>query len=124
MRIAGLIGIARALGGAVELARKVAASMPPRAPAPPPPPPPRTPPTGEEFSSIEAPQLASADPVVSAIVSDLLMRSAIGMSHYSAGLERKDLDVRGWLEFAYEEHLAAANYLKRAIMEFDASHHG
>ncbi|MCZ8100606.1 MAG: hypothetical protein O9972_22185 [Burkholderiales bacterium] len=59
------------------------------------------------------------DAVVDAVRSDLLRRSQIGIKKYGVTLERKDLSLRDWLQHAYEEHLDAANYLKRAIMEID-----
>lgn len=61
------------------------------------------------------------DPVVEAVREDLLRRSQIGIEKYGTTLARKDLNLRDWLQHAYEEHLDAANYLKRAIMEIDAT---
>jgi hypothetical protein len=59
------------------------------------------------------------DPVVEAVRDDLLRRSQIGIEKYGTMLDRKDLDLRAWLQHAYEETLDQANYLKRAIMEID-----
>lgn len=59
------------------------------------------------------------DRVVEAVRQDLLSRSQTGIAKYGVTLERNDLNLRDWLQHAYEEHLDAANYLKRAIMEID-----
>jgi len=59
------------------------------------------------------------DLVVEAVRDDLLRRSQIGIAKYGVTLERTDLNLRDWLQHAYEEHLDAANYLRRAIMEMD-----
>jgi len=59
------------------------------------------------------------DAVVEAVRDDLLRRSQIGIKKYGVTLERNDLNLRDWLQHAYEEHLDAANYLKRAIIELD-----
>ncbi|MFC5509332.1 hypothetical protein [Bosea massiliensis] len=61
------------------------------------------------------------DAVVEAVREDLLRRSQVGIAKYGVTLERKDLNLRDWLQHAYEEHLDAANYLKRAILEIDAA---
>lgn len=59
------------------------------------------------------------DPIVEAVRADLLQRSQVGIAKYGVTLARTDLSLRDWLQHAYEEHLDAANYLKRAIMEID-----
>lgn len=59
------------------------------------------------------------DPIVAAVCDDLQRRSQVGIAKYGVMLDRTDLDLRAWLQHAYEEHLDAANYLKRAIMEID-----
>ena len=59
------------------------------------------------------------DSVVEAVRSDLLNRSQIGVAKYGTTLDRTDLNLRDWLQHAYEETLDQANYLKRAIMELD-----
>jgi hypothetical protein len=61
------------------------------------------------------------DPVVEAVRADLLQRSQVGVQKYGVTLARTDLSLRDWLQHAYEEHLDAANYLKRAIMEIDSA---
>lgn len=59
------------------------------------------------------------DTVVAAVRADLLRRSELGIAKYGVTLDRTDLNLRDWLQHAYEERLDAANYLKRAIMELE-----
>lgn len=59
------------------------------------------------------------DAVVEAVRADLLRRSQFGIAKYGVTLERTDLNLRDWLQHAYEECLDQANYLKRSIMEID-----
>lgn len=63
---------------------------------------------------------APVDPIVEAVRADLLRRSQLGIAKYGVTLARADLKLRDWLQHAYEEHLDAANYLKRAIVELEA----
>ncbi|MGG3810936.1 hypothetical protein ABEV34_04705 [Methylorubrum rhodesianum] len=65
--------------------------------------------------------MSTVDPVVEAVRADLLSRSQVGIAKYGVTLARTDLSLRDWLQHAYEEHLDAANYLKRAILEIDAA---
>lgn len=60
------------------------------------------------------------DAVVEAVRNDLLLRSRLGLDKYTIGIDRSNLDLRGWLQHTYEEVLDTANYLKRAIIELDA----
>jgi len=59
------------------------------------------------------------DSVVEAVRADLLRRSQFGIAKYGATLDRTDLNLRDWLQHAYEECLDQANYLKRSIMDID-----
>lgn len=59
------------------------------------------------------------DPIIEAVREDLLQRSQVGLTKYGTALDRTDLKLRDWLQHAYEEHLDAAAYLKRAIVEID-----
>lgn len=59
------------------------------------------------------------DKVVEAVRRDLLNRSETGIRKYGMSLEREDLNLRDWLQHAYEECLDQANYLKRAIIEIN-----
>jgi hypothetical protein len=60
------------------------------------------------------------DAIVEAVRQDLLERSQTGVKKYGVTLEREDLDLKDWLQHAYEETLDQANYLKRAILEIEA----
>lgn len=58
-------------------------------------------------------------PITEAVRADLLARSAAGFAKYGTTLARTDLDLRAWLQHAYEECLDQAQYLRRAIAEID-----
>ena len=57
------------------------------------------------------------DTVVAEVRKDLRERSELGIEKYGVTLDRKDIDLKGWLQNAYEETLDKALYLKRAIRE-------
>jgi len=59
------------------------------------------------------------DTVVRAVRQDLLDRSNLGIDKYNNTLDRTDIDLKGWLQHAYEECLDQANYLKRSIIEIE-----
>ena len=59
------------------------------------------------------------DSIVEAVRADLLQRSQFGIAKYGTTLDRTDLNLRDWLQHAYEECLDQANYLKRSIVEID-----
>ena len=59
------------------------------------------------------------DKVVEAVRKDLLRRSKLGINKYGVTLDRKDLNLKSWLQHAYEECLDQANYLKRSIIEIE-----
>ena len=61
----------------------------------------------------------TTDTVILAVCADLMQRSQAGIAKYGVTLDRTDLDLRQWLQHAYEETLDQANYLKRAIMEIE-----
>lgn len=61
----------------------------------------------------------TVDTVVEAVRQDLLDRSKVGIVKYGVTLDRTDLNLRDWLQHAYEETLDQANYLKRSIIELD-----
>jgi len=64
------------------------------------------------------------DPVVEAVREDLLRRSQLGIAKYETLLTREDIDLKGWLQHAYEENLDMANYLKRTIIELEKKENG
>ncbi len=53
------------------------------------------------------------------VCADIQRRAALGLQKYGATLERTDIDLRGWVNHAYEEALDLACYLKRAMMELE-----
>lgn len=57
------------------------------------------------------------DTVVKEVRQDLKQRSEIGVKKYNTTLDRTDLNLKEWLQHAYEETLDKALYLKRAIRE-------
>jgi hypothetical protein len=59
------------------------------------------------------------DHIIEKVVADLRSRSAAGIQKYGTTLDREDIDLRGWLQHAYEEALDLANYLKTAIEKLD-----
>ncbi|MDM1049485.1 hypothetical protein [Sphingobacterium hotanense] len=61
----------------------------------------------------------TTDKVVLSVMADLNRRSEVCIKKYNTTLERTDLELRDFLQHAYEECLDQANYLKRAIMELE-----
>ena len=55
------------------------------------------------------------DSIVESVRKDLNARSKVGIQKYGVTLDRTDIDLKGWLQHAYEETLDKALYLKRAI---------
>jgi hypothetical protein len=60
-----------------------------------------------------------ADVVVEAVRNDLLERSKLGIKKYGTTLADNPLNLKQWLQHAYEESLDLSNYLKCAIMELE-----
>ena len=63
--------------------------------------------------------ITTEDKVVQEVCKDLNSRSLVGQQKYNTTLERTDLNLKDWLQHAYEECLDQANYLKRAIIEIE-----
>lgn len=59
------------------------------------------------------------DPIVEAVRADLLARSQVGIRKYGVTLAENPIQLRDWLQHAYEEVLDMANYLKAAIVKLD-----
>jgi hypothetical protein len=53
------------------------------------------------------------------VCADILERQKKGMAKYGTTVADNPLSLRQWLQHAYEEHLDAAIYLRRAIQELD-----
>ncbi len=56
---------------------------------------------------------------LTAVMDDLKLREMRGLGKYKTTVDRKDLNLRDWLQHAYEEVLDEAMYLKRAITLID-----
>lgn len=54
------------------------------------------------------------------VIEDIARRQALGIAKYGTTVAENPLALRQWLQHAYEEHLDAAVYLRRAIEELDA----
>jgi hypothetical protein len=59
------------------------------------------------------------DTIVESVRVDLLNRSEVGIKKYGTTLQRTDLNLKDWLNHAYEECLDQALYLKRSILELE-----
>lgn len=59
------------------------------------------------------------DEIVEMVREDLLKRSKVGINKYGVTLGNSGLDLRAFLQHAYEECLDQANYLKSAINLID-----
>lgn len=62
----------------------------------------------------------TTDLIVEAVRTDLLTRSQVGIQKYGTTLAENPIQLRDWLQHAYEEMLDGANYLKAAIVKMDA----
>lgn len=58
--------------------------------------------------------------IEAAVCADIARRQAFGIAKYGQTVANNPLDVRSWLQHAYEECLDQAVYLKRAIAEIDS----
>lgn len=57
------------------------------------------------------------DPIVNAVIESFKERSDIGIKKYGVTLERKDIDLLGWMNHLQEELKDAILYLERAKKE-------
>ena len=55
----------------------------------------------------------------SRVCADIAMRQVLGQQKYGITVELNPLDLRQWLQHAYEETLDQAIYLRRAIEQID-----
>lgn len=53
------------------------------------------------------------------VCADIAQRQSLGIRKYGQTVEANPLTLREWLQHAYEEHLDAAVYLRRAIEQID-----
>lgn len=54
-----------------------------------------------------------------AVCADISKRQKIGLEKYGVSVRENPLNLRQWLQHAYEESLDKSVYLKRAIEELD-----
>ena len=59
------------------------------------------------------------DPIVESVVSELRVRSALGVNKYGVTLARDDLSLEQWVQHALEECMDMALYLKRIKVELE-----
>lgn len=60
--------------------------------------------------------------IEAAVCTDIARRQALGIAKYGTTVADNPLELRQWLQHAYEEVLDQAVYLKRAMAEMDAHH--
>lgn len=53
------------------------------------------------------------------VCEDIAERQALGISKYGKTVAESNIELRAWLQHAYEEALDLAIYLKRAIEKID-----
>ena len=53
------------------------------------------------------------------VCADIKRRQELGIAKYGTTVAQNPLDLRQWLQHAYEEKLDDAVYMKRAIQELD-----
>lgn len=53
------------------------------------------------------------------VCADIEARQALGMNKYGISVQDNPLNLREWLEHAYQECLDQAIYLRRAMQELD-----
>lgn len=58
--------------------------------------------------------------IEAAVCADIARRQALGIAKYGTTVADNPLDLRQWLQNAYEEILDQSVYLKRAMAEMDA----
>lgn len=57
--------------------------------------------------------------IEASVCDDIARRQALGIAKYGQTVADNPLELRAWLQHAYEETLDKAVYLKRAIAELD-----
>lgn len=62
-------------------------------------------------------QSEAIDANVESVREKLRQRAEIGLAKYGVTTERKDLDLRAWMQHAQEEAMDLAVYLERAMKE-------
>jgi len=65
------------------------------------------------------PDAAACSGVEATVCEDIAKRQWVGLAKYGMSVADNPLDLRQWLNHAYEECLDQAIYLKRAMVELD-----
>jgi hypothetical protein len=68
---------------------------------------------------LDAAACSGSSGVEAAVCEDIARRQRVGMNKYGISVADNPLDLRQWLNHAYEECLDQAVYLKRSIAELD-----
>lgn len=63
--------------------------------------------------------MTTATGIEASVCHDIAIRQMFGMSKYNVSVADNKLELREWLQHAYEECLDQAIYLKRAMAEID-----
>jgi hypothetical protein len=61
----------------------------------------------------------TAEGIEAKVCADIAARQMLGMSKYGVSVQNNPLELREWLQHAYEECLDQAVYLRRAMQEID-----
>ena len=69
--------------------------------------------------SRSSPSFCSPSGIEAAVCNDIAERQQKGIAKYGVTVAENPLELREWLQHAYEETLDKAIYLKRAIMEME-----
>lgn len=64
-------------------------------------------------------KLISAEGTEARVCEDIAKRQQLGIAKYGQTVANNPLELRAWLQHAYEETLDKAVYLRRAIEEMD-----
>lgn len=62
---------------------------------------------------------SSPSGIEAAVCRDIAARQKMGLAKYGVTVAENPLDLKAWLQHAYEETLDNAVYLKRAIAEME-----
>jgi hypothetical protein len=73
----------------------------------------------EALSPSDATACSGSSGIEADVCEDIAKRQRVGMNKYGISVADNPLDLRQWLNHAYEECLDQAVYLKRAIAELD-----
>lgn len=81
--------------------------------------PPVAAPTGSDLWNPETPDAYWVQGTEARVCDDIAQRQRRGISKYGTSVEGNPLPLKAWLQHAYEEHLDAAIYLRRALEQLE-----